>query len=299
MKLRFPLVRTALFVAPLCMAPALAQSPPETPQEPVVEAEPTGDPAAQVQTIIGEYDGKMEAFYELYQNAEDDAAREKLYGSYPQAGPYVERLKTIIEQAPENPAAVTAIVWILSNSEARDQRAGFLALLLKHHMASDEIAQVCGLLRGDPSIGSETFLRKLIDASTSHETVGFATFALSGMLDTRAYVRGQMNESSDDGHPRLVKRYGAELLKVLEGTTVEALVEQRITILETVRDKFGDVPYWNSTLGTAAKGQLFEVERLQVGMVAPEIQGDDLDGVDFKLSDYRGQVVFLDFWGDW
>ena len=38
---------------------------------------------------------------------------------------------------------------------------------------------------------------------------------------------------------------------------------------------------------------------LEVGNLAPEIQGEDLDGVKFKLSDYRGKVVVLDFWGDW
>jgi hypothetical protein len=48
-----------------------------------------------------------------------------------------------------------------------------------------------------------------------------------------------------------------------------------------------------------ASGILFEAERLQVGMVAPDIEGADLDGVPFKLSDYRGKVVMLDFWGDW
>ena len=26
---------------------------------------------------------------------------------------------------------------------------------------------------------------------------------------------------------------------------------------------------------------------------------EDLAGVEFKLSDYRGKVVFLDFWGHW
>ena len=36
-----------------------------------------------------------------------------------------------------------------------------------------------------------------------------------------------------------------------------------------------------------------------VGEVARDIAGVDLDGVAFKLSDYRGKVVFLDFWGDW
>jgi predicted Zn finger-like uncharacterized protein len=37
----------------------------------------------------------------------------------------------------------------------------------------------------------------------------------------------------------------------------------------------------------------------QVGQQAPEIAGEDLDGRPFKLSDYRGKVVVLDFWGNW
>lgn len=44
---------------------------------------------------------------------------------------------------------------------------------------------------------------------------------------------------------------------------------------------------------------LKRVESYGVGCVAPDISGVDLDGVEFKLSDYRGKVVFLDFWGDW
>jgi hypothetical protein len=40
-------------------------------------------------------------------------------------------------------------------------------------------------------------------------------------------------------------------------------------------------------------------EGLAVGQLAPEIQGADLEGVPFKLSDYRGKVVVLDFWGHW
>jgi cytochrome oxidase Cu insertion factor (SCO1/SenC/PrrC family) len=38
---------------------------------------------------------------------------------------------------------------------------------------------------------------------------------------------------------------------------------------------------------------------LAVGQFAPDIEGEDLDGVPFKLSDYRGKVVVLDFWGTW
>lgn len=36
-----------------------------------------------------------------------------------------------------------------------------------------------------------------------------------------------------------------------------------------------------------------------IGGLAPEISGVDLEGVEFKLSDYRGQVIMLDFYGDW
>jgi hypothetical protein len=38
---------------------------------------------------------------------------------------------------------------------------------------------------------------------------------------------------------------------------------------------------------------------LPVGSEAPEIAGEDIDGAYFKLSDYRGKVVLLDFWGNW
>lgn len=43
----------------------------------------------------------------------------------------------------------------------------------------------------------------------------------------------------------------------------------------------------------------FEQEHLQIGMAVPDIAGEDVDGVAFKLSDYRGKVVVLDFWGFW
>jgi hypothetical protein len=37
---------------------------------------------------------------------------------------------------------------------------------------------------------------------------------------------------------------------------------------------------------------------LPVGIPAPEIEGRDIDGEWFKLSDYRGKVMVLDCWVD-
>jgi len=42
-----------------------------------------------------------------------------------------------------------------------------------------------------------------------------------------------------------------------------------------------------------------QAEGTSIGALAPEIAGKDLDGVAFQLSDYRGKVLLLDFWGDW
>ena len=53
------------------------------------------------------------------------------------------------------------------------------------------------------------------------------------------------------------------------------------------------------TFSEAVQPLVFEFKNLRIGCEAPDIKAKDLDGVEFKLSDYRGKVVVLDFWGDW
>ena len=38
---------------------------------------------------------------------------------------------------------------------------------------------------------------------------------------------------------------------------------------------------------------------IKVGDTAPDFNLKDQDQKDVKLSDYRGKVVMVDFWGDW
>ena len=58
-----------------------------------------------------------------------------------------------------------------------------------------------------------------------------------------------------------------------------------------VRDK--------GTLGKFATAKLDEVTNIVEGKPAPEINGVDVEGKPLKLSDYRGKVVVLVFWGSW
>ena|SRR5437762_2084867 len=48
-----------------------------------------------------------------------------------------------------------------------------------------------------------------------------------------------------------------------------------------------------------AKTQAAKQSGVKVGNVALEIEGKDIDDKPFKLSDYRGKVVMLDFWAHW
>jgi len=54
-----------------------------------------------------------------------------------------------------------------------------------------------------------------------------------------------------------------------------------------------------SSASAMAQAKKHSPADLAVGKLAPEISGVDVDGRKFKLSDYRGKVVVLDFWGDW
>ncbi|RMH03804.1 MAG: hypothetical protein D6702_04935 [Planctomycetota bacterium] len=71
--------------------------------------------------------------------------------------------------------------------------------------------------------------------------------------------------------------------------------------LERLARDYGDLRFHFTTYGELAAAFLapHPREALAVGRVAPEIVGRTVDGEELRLSDFRGRVVVLDFWGDW
>src|SRR5262249_11789421 len=63
--------------------------------------------------------------------------------------------------------------------------------------------------------------------------------------------------------------------------------------------KYGSEEYGEGTVKVFVEAALFEMRNLAVGKQAPDIEGEDIDGSRFQLSDYRGKVVMLTFWGNW
>jgi len=77
--------------------------------------------------------------------------------------------------------------------------------------------------------------------------------------------------------------------------------EKCAEILKSVKDKYAAVPFKSTTCGRMADA-LLNVHKpadLEIGKPAPEIEGPDADGKTIKLSELKGKVVVLDFWGDW
>ncbi|MEO6710528.1 MAG: hypothetical protein ABI054_07305 [Planctomycetota bacterium] len=68
---------------------------------------------------------------------------------------------------------------------------------------------------------------------------------------------------------------------------------------ERLIGEFGDLAPHGKTYKESAEAFLFELDHLQIGMVAPDFESIDENGTKFKLSDYRGKVLVIDFWGNW
>ncbi len=101
-------------------------------------------------------------------------------------------------------------------------------------------------------------------------------------------------------NPQIAERLSKSQLEYINTPRTKAQDERLATILRSLIENYGDVTYkGRETYGSVATSELFELTKLQVGMVAPDIEGTDLDDIPFRLSDYRGKVVMLDFWGHW
>jgi hypothetical protein len=232
-------------------------------------------PAQQYQAIIQEYNQAQSDFNRAYTAAKTDAERQKaIQEKYPQADKYADRFLKLAEDNPKDPAAFDALTWVVTRAGYGNEGARAMDLLLKDHVESPKLAQVCQSLRYNQSPAAEKLLRGVMEKNPSHEVKGQATYSLAFSLHRQAARAANPNDAD----------------KVRQES--EALFDQ------VIKD-YADVKSFRGTLADAARGDLFEMHNLAIGKAAPEIEGEDLDGKKFKLSDYRGKVVVLDFWGNW
>jgi thiol-disulfide isomerase/thioredoxin len=92
------------------------------------------------------------------------------------------------------------------------------------------------------------------------------------------------------------------MIEQLRKADPDALDRKAVEWYIRVKEKYADVTVSDhepGKLGDAAERGLIALRYLGLGKEAPDIEGEDLDGKAFKLSDYRGRVVVLIFSGQW
>lgn len=77
--------------------------------------------------------------------------------------------------------------------------------------------------------------------------------------------------------------------------------DELVPLYQRLAKEFKDVatPWGDGNFGAMAEGWIFVRENLSIGKTAPDFETVDENGVKWKLSDYRGKVVVVDFWGNW
>ena len=203
----------------------------------------------------------------------------------------VERFVTGKKELDRSASRVLGLV-MQQGSEAAKQK---VADQLVENFADDEgmLGFVQQLSRGIPSGSTVALLKSLIERSSEDSIKGTSMMTLAQLYASVPDTKGFVDDE------RFKAAFPQETIDFIKNFDPEEYAGEIEMLLTKVKDDYGDVSTRRGTLGEMAETELFVIQNLSIGKTAPDIVGEDLDGEEFKLSDYRGKVVMLDFWGDW
>jgi len=215
---------------------------------------------SQIEVATKAYDKKSDEFSKKLRTETDSAKRNQLYSSRPDPMGTVDMIIKLAKKTPKAEGVEQGLLWSVKHARG-DQRKESGDLLLTHYKDSETIGQLA-YIYSRMWRGGEDELRQIIAKTGNEKVRQGATYYLASKLVKRD-----------------TKSEGISMMKKLQ--KLPELAETNPKLLEQI------------------KGELFVAENLSVGCKAPDIVGTDHEGKEFKLSDYKGKVVLLDFWGIW
>jgi hypothetical protein len=224
------------------------------------------DPQAAYQALSKSFNKAMTAWSDELEATKKkaDKAGERLPRSAyaPPTGDFVSTAQERAKEFAGTDAAVPFLGFILKNaSKERNAVKWAVKTLASEHVDSKAIGDIVDYLPKVARMAGRSARSLLNDVADNHGDKSVRVVAL-------------LARARQDGAGGKTEQAVADLMLVKELTTDADLLDE-------------------------AKEALAEVQKLAIGTAAPEIDGIDVDGVKFKLSDYRGKVVLLDFWGFW
>jgi hypothetical protein len=261
------------------LAAALLVLAPSAGSAPLVAAASAQDQAAKLDELIAAWKKAQQDFSTAYRAAKTDEERKALIEKEPKAADHLPAFVELADAAAGTETAAKAWMFALMLAAQVEQVDPELVdtaveTLMRDHLASKEVIELPNRVSAlSEKLGpekTEATLRQLVDKATAPAMKGGAMFALASLID------GQ--------DPAPDSERAKEVRKLMEAVAKD---------YAEVKDARG------RSVGKRAEAWLFEKDNLQVGKKTPEIEATDLSGVAFKLSEYRGKVVLLDFWGNW
>lgn len=233
---------------------------------------------------LGELDPKVKAVHEEFQRSLEEfqvrlttakSAEEfkRILTSNNPARRDAPRLFNIANENPKTQTAYHALILSLAmlrqyypESTATSVMQQVTAQLLRDHLEEKSFVTAVMLAGTSDLPAAKNFLTEVISKSSDKDVQGIACFFLARSLI-----------ATDKPGPK----------------------KEGIRLLERVVNEFSDVVIRSTPIVEEAQRMLFAAQHLSIGSEAPEIIGRDADGNEFKLSDYRGKVVMLDFFANW
>ncbi len=247
-----------------------------------------------------EHEDAERAFQKATEALEDDAEGQKKFDELWRAFDrgQSDRFAAAVEIAqadPKSDVAFTALEWVLTIPRSYTLPAGIAAMeeVTRRHATNAKVGKLVAWVGSYP--GNNPPLAEfhpkeaaaawaLIDAVAKNNPD--KTTRAQAALAKAAKAKAAYDFAAHRNRP------DAEALAAAAEGAYESLIKEYGDCPRLIREKSG-------TVGEVAQRELFELRNLRVGKVAPEIEGEGVDGKQFKLSDYRGKVVALIFWASW
>lgn len=228
----------------------------------------------------------------------------------------VPQVLDLVRKDPTSRDAFLALKWIINNRQvaAGDRQLSVfgtsaVALVLAHHSIDPQIATIFASLSDGWNLGDLSSVALLEAVAKKHpdrSARGQAIFAL-GVLNklSAEWLEGAERMIAQD--PAAERTLPPLYSVLLSRGNVKVQKAEAAALFETVINRYSEVASLSrvrirrspATIGDEARCELFEMTRLGVGCVAPEIEGVDLEGRTLRLGDFRGRIVLLTFWASW
>lgn len=228
----------------------------------------------QIHVVIDEYETNVRANTQKIIDAKTEEERDKYRATVPSAAPYATRVLKIVEAHNADPTSAAGVSWLITQAAAFPEHARALEMLATTHVTSAGIAPAVKSLEYQPLEKAEPILRTIREKNPNLEEKAAATYAL-GMQYFRQAEASPTPEKAGEAR------------------------RQSMDLFQDIAANYSQITIQGFPIADQAGRMLFEMGNLSVGSEVPEIDGKDVDGTGFKLSDYRGKHIVLMFWGGW